>query len=59
MFIYIIAFVLAEAAFMTMAIKEYLQDLLGISERDLIYETLSTADKDATLSESLPENTSP
>ncbi|WP_422358882.1 hypothetical protein [Reichenbachiella sp.] len=33
---YISFFILAEGAFVFMAIKEYLQDLLGLSEVDLI-----------------------
>jgi len=36
MFYYVAIFVTAEAAFILMAIKEYLQDLMGYSERDLI-----------------------
>jgi hypothetical protein len=36
---YILAFVLAEAAFVWMALKEYIQDVLGLSDRDLIQDT--------------------
>jgi hypothetical protein len=34
--IYLMIFIFAEAAFVMMAIKEYLQDLLGLSEMDVI-----------------------
>jgi hypothetical protein len=36
---YILAFVLAEAAFVWMALKEYLQDVLGLSDKELIQDT--------------------
>jgi hypothetical protein len=36
MVLYLAIFVLAEAAFVLMAIKEYLQDLIGLEEMDLI-----------------------
>jgi hypothetical protein len=36
MILYIAIFLLAEAAFIMMAIKEYLQDLVGLTEMDLI-----------------------
>src|SRR5262245_22423932 len=35
-FSYLVIFLAAESAFMVMAIKEYLQDLVGLSEMDLI-----------------------
>jgi hypothetical protein len=34
--LYLGIFLFAEAAFVTMALREYLQDLLGVSERDLL-----------------------
>lgn len=42
MALYLSMFICAECAFILMAIKEYLQDLLGITEHDLIknYKTL-------------------
>jgi hypothetical protein len=36
MVLYLAIFLLAEAAFVLMAIKEYLQDLIGLEEMDLI-----------------------
>jgi hypothetical protein len=36
MVLYLAIFMLAEAAFVLMAIKEYLQDLIGLEEMDLI-----------------------
>jgi len=33
---YILAFTLAEAAFVWMALKEYIQDILGITDHDLM-----------------------
>lgn len=36
---YILSFVLAEAAFVWMALKEYLQDVLGLTDKELIQDT--------------------
>lgn len=40
---YLGIFVSAEAAFILMALREYLQDLVGLSEQDLIYGPLPAA----------------
>jgi len=46
MILYIAIFLTAEAAFIMMAIKEYLQDLVGLSEMDLIRGYRITASQD-------------
>jgi hypothetical protein len=43
---YLGIFVFAEAAFILMALREYLQDLLKIEEMDLIYPPIATDDRD-------------